>query len=253
MHLQHDHFQNFKRYSIPKAQLIIADIPYNLGTNAYGSNPAWYIGGDNKNGESELAGKQFFDTDKDFNVPEFMHFASRMLRPEPKARGEAPCMIVFCSFEQQWPLIEAARKAGFKNYINLVLRKRTSPQVLKANMRVVGNAEYALILYRNKLPMFNNHGSMVMNVMDWPQDYRDVPKVHPTQKPVKLMEKLISLFTNPGDVVIDPCAGSGSTLVAAENLNRRGYGFEIKKEFVHSFETQMKPSVTQGLPLFETA
>ena len=58
-----DHFQNYKSYSIPKAQLVIADIPYNIGKNAYGSNPSWYVDGDNKNGESELAGKEFFDTD----------------------------------------------------------------------------------------------------------------------------------------------------------------------------------------------
>jgi site-specific DNA-methyltransferase (adenine-specific) len=56
--LFNDHFQNYKTYHIPKAQLIIADIPYNVGKNAYGSNPSWYIGGDNKNGESELAGKE---------------------------------------------------------------------------------------------------------------------------------------------------------------------------------------------------
>ena len=48
--LINDHFQNFKRYNIPKAQLVIADIPYNVGINAYGSNPSWYKGGDNKNG-----------------------------------------------------------------------------------------------------------------------------------------------------------------------------------------------------------
>ena len=59
--LYNDHFQNYKRYQIPKAQLVIADIPYNIGKNAYGSNPVWYVGGDNSNGESEKAGKQFFD------------------------------------------------------------------------------------------------------------------------------------------------------------------------------------------------
>ena len=69
--LFNDHFQNFKVYGIPKAQLIIAVVPYNLGNNAYASNPAWYIGGNTKNGESDLAGKQFFDTDKDFRPAEF--------------------------------------------------------------------------------------------------------------------------------------------------------------------------------------
>lgn len=64
--LFNDHFQNFKVYGIPKAQLIIADPPYNLWKNAYASNPSWYVDGDNKNGESDKAGKEFFDTDKDF-------------------------------------------------------------------------------------------------------------------------------------------------------------------------------------------
>ena len=49
--------QNYKRYAIPKAQLVIADVPYNVGTNFYGSNPMWYNGGDNKNGESKFAKK----------------------------------------------------------------------------------------------------------------------------------------------------------------------------------------------------
>lgn len=87
--LYNDHFQNYKVYGIPKAQLIIADVPYNLGSNAYASNPAWYIGGDNRNGESELAGKQFFDTDKDFRPAEFMHFCHRCCAPKrrPETRG----------------------------------------------------------------------------------------------------------------------------------------------------------------------
>lgn len=50
--LIHDNFQNFKSYNIPKAQLVIADIPYNIGTDFYASRPDWYVGGDNKNGES---------------------------------------------------------------------------------------------------------------------------------------------------------------------------------------------------------
>jgi len=230
--LINDHFQNFKGYQIPPAQLVIADIPYNIGINAYGSNPSWYVGGDNKNGESELAGKEFFDTDKNFKPSEFMHFCSRLMKKEPKLRGDAPAMIVFCSFAQQMPLIELAKQYGIMNYINLVFRKNYSAQVLKANMRIVGNAEYGLLLYREKLPKFNNSGKMVFNILDWEEDTNPLyRKIHPTQKPVKLLEKLISIFTDPGDVVIDPVAGSGSTLVAAQNLGRRAYGFEIKKDF----------------------
>jgi site-specific DNA-methyltransferase (adenine-specific) len=228
--LFNDHFQNYKSYQIPKAQLIIADIPYNVGKNAYGSNPSWYIGGDNKNGQSELAGKEFFDTDNNFKPAEFMHFCSKMLKKEPKERGNAPSMIVFCSFEQQFPLIELAKRYGLNNYINLIFRKNFSAQVLKANMRVVGNAEYALLFYREKLPKFNNNGKMVFNILDWEKD-SITQKIHPTQKPVSLLKKLIELFTDPGEVVIDPVAGSGTTLIAAESCGRKAYGFEIKKDF----------------------
>ena len=228
--LINDHFQNFKVYQIPRAQLIIADIPYNIGVNAYGSNPAWYVGGDNKNGESALAGKEFFDTDKDFRPAEFMHFCSTMLRKEPKEKGKAPAMIVFCEFEQQFMLIELGKRYGLKNYINLVFRKNFSAQVLKANMRIVGNCEYGLLLYRDKLPKFNNNGKMVFNCLDWIRD-NETEKIHPTQKPIKVLENLIKLFTDEGDVVIDPVAGSGTTLIAATNLNRKAYGFEIKKPY----------------------
>jgi len=232
--LQHklinDHFQNYKPYSIPKAQLVIADIPYNVGKNAYGSNPSWYVGGDNANGESKLANTEFFDTDKNFRISEFLNFCSHMLVKEPKEKGRAPAMLVFCEFEQQFELIEKAKKYGLNNYINLVFRKNFSAQVLKANMRVVGNCEYALLLYRDKLPKFNNDGKMIFNCMDWVKDSK-VPKIHPTQKPLKILQTLINIFTDKGDVVIDPVAGSGSSIIAAIRCDRSAYGFEIKKDF----------------------
>jgi len=243
--LINDHFQNFKVYGIPKAQLVIADIPYNVGKNAYGSNPAWYIDGDNKNGKSALAGKDFFDTDKDFKPTEFMHFCNRMMRKEPKETGAAPCMIVFCEFEQQFYLIELAKKYGINNYINLIFRKNFSAQVLKANMRIVGNAEYALVLYRDKLPKFNNNGKMIFNVMDWTKDTKS-EKIHPTQKPVSLLKTLIEIFTDEGDVVIDPVAGSGSTLIAAIESNRKAYGFEIKKDFYLKASEWIKRTQSQA-------
>lgn len=79
--------QNYKKYAIPRAQLVIADVPYNVGNNFYGSNPMWYTGGDNKNGESKLAGKAAFNSDFNFNLYEYFHFCSKMLRKEPKKAG----------------------------------------------------------------------------------------------------------------------------------------------------------------------
>src|SRR5437762_57756 len=55
--------------------------------------------------------------------------------------------------------------------------------------------------------------------------------LHPTQKPVKLMQALIELATLEGHLVLDPFCGSGSTLVAARNLRRKYLGFEINREY----------------------
>lgn len=182
--LFNDHFENAKSYQIPSAQLIIADIPYNLGKKAYASNPAWYNDGDNSNGESELAGKQFFDTDGDFKINNFFDFCTRYLKKEPKKGGErgkssgAPAMIV-----------------------------------------------------------------MIVNWFNWQTDGVEVPKIHPTQKPVRMLKRLIEIFTDYGDVVIDPCAGSGSTLRAAAELGRNAYGFEIKKNFVKQAKAKMLANI----------
>lgn len=253
-----DSMQNYKKYGIPRAQLVIADVPYNVGNNFYGSNPMWYNGGDNKKGESKLAGKAAFNSDFNFNLYEYFHFCSKMLKKEDKkpiTRGRSsnsPCMIVFCSFEQMSTLIAAAKKHGFVHYIPLVFVKNYSPQVLKANMRVVGATEYALVFYRDRLPKFRNGaqrdeygktisgtGKMVFNWFAWEKDGKDIPKIHPAQKPISVLKRLIEIFTDPGDVVIDPCCGSGSTLRAAAEMGRNAYGFEIDRNFYTRAKNEM--------------
>ncbi len=238
--LYNDNFQNYKRYNIPKAQLVIADIPYNIGVNAYASNPMWYVGGDNKNGESKIAKKEFFNTDGNFKIAEYMHFCSRLLRKEPKEKGKAPAMIVFCAFEQMQTVIEYGKRYGFMKYYPMFFVKNYSPQVLKANMKIVGATEYAVVLYRDKLPKFNNSGRMIFNWFTWERDDpKRYPKIHPTQKPVNVLKRLIEIFTDEGDVVIDPCAGSGTTLRACMELNRNSYGFEVSKQFYRDARTKM--------------
>jgi site-specific DNA-methyltransferase (adenine-specific) len=244
--LINDNFQNFKRYNIPRAQLVIADIPYNLGKNAYASSTEWYIDGDNKNGESNKAGKQFFNTDANFNIAEYMHFCNKLLIKEPKERGKAPAMIVFCAFEQMQMVIDYGKKYGFENAYPLFFIKNYSSQVLKANMRIVGATEHAVVLYRDKLPKFNNNGKMIFNWMEWVRD-NDTPKIHPTQKPIPLLKKLIGIFTDEGDVVIDPVAGSGTTLKAAAEMNRHAYGFEIDKKFYKLAQDKMISSIQMRL------
>lgn len=245
--LYNDNFQNWKSYPIKKAQLVIADLPYQLGANAYASNPQWYKDGDNKNGESEYAGKAFFKTELTFHIPEYMHFCNNLLIKEPKETGESPAMICFCAFEQIPYLISEAQKYGFSHSYPLVFIKNFSAQVLKANMKIVGATEYAMVFYRDKLPKFNNNGKMVFNWFNWEKDGSEIPKIHPTQKPVKLLKKLIEIFTDIGDTVIDPCAGSGSTLRAAAELGRNSYGFEVEKSFCKEAKEKMLSVINEDL------
>lgn len=175
-------------------------------------------------------------------------------------------MIIFCAFEQMQTVIEYGKKYGFANSYPLVFIKNYSAQVLKANMKIVGATEYAVVLYRDKLPKFNNGrqldengkpirgtGRMIFNWFEWKRDNsKEYPKIHPTQKPVNLLKQLIEIFTDEGDVVIDPCAGSGTTLRAAAELGRNAYGFEIDRKFYKEAKEKMLvlPEKNQ-LSLFE--
>lgn len=65
-------------------------------------------------------------------------------------------------------------------------------------------------------------------------EFKNVPtnaRLHPTQKPVELLEYLIKTYTNEGEIVLDNCMGSGSTGVACMNTNRRFIGFELDKQY----------------------
>ena len=194
-----------------------------------------------------------------------------MLKKEDKKtiqRGKSsnsPCMIVFCAFEQMNTLIDAAKKHGFIHYIPLVFCKNYSPQVLKANMRIVGATEYALVFYRDKLPKFRNGvitdengknirgtGKMIFNWFTWEKDNsKEYPKIHPAQKPVGVLKRLIEIFTDEGDVVIDPCAGSGTTLRAAMELKRNAFGFEIDRNFYERAKNEMLVVKSDGQMSFE--
>ena len=88
---------------------------------------------------------------------------------------------------------------------------------------------------------------MIFNWFKWERDTA-TPKIHPTQKPIDLLMQLIEIFTDKGDVVIDPVAGSGSTLRASFLLGRSSYGFEIEKKFYKEAKEKMLTNLQ--IPLF---
>ena len=85
---------------------------------------------------------------------------------------------------------------------------------------------------------------MVLNWFEWTRDdAKQYPKIHPTQKPVNILKQLIEIFTDEGDTVVDPVAGSATTLRASMELNRNSYGFEITKEFYNKAKNEMLANV----------
>lgn len=70
---------------------------------------------------------------------------------------------------------------------------------------------------------------------------RDNPRkrLHPTQKPVELLEYLIKTYTNEGEIVLDNCMGSGTTGVACKNLNRNFIGFELDNKYFEIAEERI--------------
>lgn len=69
---------------------------------------------------------------------------------------------------------------------------------------------------------------------------------------MKVLKRLIEIFTDPGDVVIDPCAGSGATLRAAAELGRNSYGFEISRDFYcAAVDKMLKPQRDESQIGFE--
>lgn len=69
------------------------------------------------------------------------------------------------------------------------------------------------------------------NILEYRKDYT---RQHPTQKPVALLERLIEVYTNPGDTVLDNCMGSGSTGVACKNTGRRFIGYELDPDYFNT-------------------
>lgn len=142
---------------------------------------------------------------------------------------------------------------------NLIWDKQRGCDFLNANVKPLKCHEDIAIFYRKK-PTYNKqvwystpykrtkNGSLSDNYGDrkeaWSESKdgarnpltilsfgRDSSRLHPTQKPVALLEYLIKTYTNEGDVVLDFTMGSGSTCVAAVNTNRHYIGFELDEKY----------------------
>lgn len=159
------------------------------------------------------------------------------------------------------PFTSQLINSNLKNYkYNLIWKKNNHDNPLQAKKRFLNITEDIVVFYKQqccynpqglvKVDKITKQGgrgkSMVQASGDRPDEYKqeytnyprnilefakDAKNVHPTQKPVALLEYLIKTYTNEGDVVLDNCMGSGSTGVACLNTNREFIGMELDEKY----------------------
>lgn len=120
-----------------------------------------------------------------------------------------------------------AEKAGFVFQNLLVWNKSNSGG--KPNKYYMQKCEFILMLSKRPARNINDMGTP--NLLSVPNIIGKGKEYHPTQKPVELLKVMIRNSTNVGDIVLDPFAGSGSTLVAAQQLERHWIGYEIDEKY----------------------
>ena len=126
------------------------------------------------------------------------------------------------------PLKEMMEKAGFKQ-IRFIEWIKTNPQPLNSSTNYLTNCrEIALVGIKKSKPTF--HSKYDNAIYEFPlQGGKN--RFHPTQKSLRLFEELIKKHSNEGDIVLDTFLGSGTTAIAAKNMNRNYMGCEISKEY----------------------
>jgi adenine-specific DNA-methyltransferase len=151
----------------------------------------------------------------------------RVLRPHSLC-------ISFYSWNKADVFMAAWREAGFRTVGHIVFRKGYASKARFLSYR----HESAYLLAKGRPPL---PSSPVPDVLEWQYSGNGL---HPTQKPVQPLKTLIGAFTEPKAVVLDPFCGSGSSLVAARDLDRRFLGIELDE--IHCRTTRDRLAQTSG-------
>ena len=200
-----DHIQDFK-----DIDLILTDPPYNISR-------------ENRFHTMGRQGIDFGKWDKGFDYLSWLELAVSGL-------SKNGSIIVFCSFYQISYIIERLESLGLRyKYTNRWVKNNPMPR--NRARRYVVDYEFAVWGAKGKWTFHRQN-----DTYDRPEIRCSSPakRVHPTQKPVQLMEDIIRRHSNPGDTVLDPFMGSGTTGVACQNLGRDFIGIEKDYKFFES-------------------
>ena len=182
--------------------LLLTDIPY-----ARVNKPSNGLRIIDKKG----ANKETFDLDR---------FAQEALRI---TRGSA---VIFCGKEQFSPLYQYFDEQGVTT--RMIVWEKTNPMPMNGRYVFLSGVECA-VHFRKKQATFNDN--YVNTVFRYPNGSS---RRHPTEKPLAMFMKFVEILSNPGDLVCDPCVGSGTTAVACHQLGRRYICNDVDREYVRT-------------------
>jgi len=179
--------------------LVLTDIPYNEANRT--SNGL-------RNLDKSIADIETFDLER---------FLSEITRV---CKGS---YYIFCGFQQLSQIDGYFRRNKISR--RCIVWEKTNPSPMNAKSIWLSGIE--LCVY-GKHPKATFNSFYRNTVLKYPSGRS---KIHPTEKPIKLLSELISVSSNEGDTILDPCMGSGSTIEACLRLNRNVIGYELDKEY----------------------
>lgn len=193
------------------------------------TDPPYNIARENNFHTMGRAGIDFGEWDKGADIFSYIEGVSRILNKNGS-------FIVFNDWKNLGDIVKVAEKHGFDTKDMLRLEK-TNPMPRNRDRRYVTDYECAIWFVKTKSKwVFNRHDPAYQR----PKFVHSVDKgLHPTQKSLRLMEELVKIHTNEGDVVFDAFMGSNTTGVACKNLNRKYIGIEMDENYFNIGKDRM--------------
>ena len=233
--LNEDCLSAMKSLDDDSVDLILTDPPYNLGL--FMKNRATNL----KKMRDNFFGDAGWD---DLEFDEWTLSMDAFFEQAARVTKRGGSLIVFMSIIKVEGIIRLAEKHGFY-YKTTGIWHKQNPMPRNMNLHFINSTEaWVYFTYKNKTGTFNNEGRAIHDFIETsvtPAGEKKYGK-HPTQKPVQLMEHFVLLLSNPGDTVLDPFMGSGSTGVAARrNGNDRKFiGIELSPEYIELATQRIK-------------
>lgn len=188
--------------------LIVTDPPYKLDNHGGGQNETWF---------------------RNLNQTNHLEFISNGFNKEILDKFIDICFplnaYIFCSNKQISKLMSSWENEKYST--TLLVWQKLNP-IPFANGKYVSDIEF-ITFVRGKSATFNN-----LKINEMSKVFRfttDNERHHPAQKPLDLIKKIISISSKPGDTILDPFLGSGTTARACKDLGRKCIGIEISKEY----------------------